>query len=94
MFHVIDTAIVDLYIMYRAHMIVLGKLVKTMPRLKWNVALPRALRKKGHSFYSKGKSNGRSICTESRKVRLHYSMQWTQTSRRRRLCVVCKSKVN
>jgi hypothetical protein len=35
MLHVIDTAIVDLYIIYSAHMIQLGKLVETMPHLKW-----------------------------------------------------------
>jgi len=74
MLHVIDTAIVDLYIMYRAHMIQLGKLVETMSHLKWNVALPTALGNKGHMFYSKGKSNGRSICTKPRKVALFYAM--------------------
>jgi hypothetical protein len=28
----------------------------------------------GHMFYSKGKSNGRSICIESWKVALFYAM--------------------
>jgi hypothetical protein len=74
MLYVIDTAIVDLYIMYRGHMIWLRNLVETMPHLKWNVALPRALGKKGHMFYSKGKSNGRNICIESWKVALFYAM--------------------
>jgi hypothetical protein len=35
MLHVVDTAIVDLYIMYRAHMKQLHNLVETMPHLKW-----------------------------------------------------------
>jgi hypothetical protein len=93
MFHVIDITIVDLYIMYRAHMIPLGKWVKTMPHLKWNVALPRALRKK-RGTHSIPKARAMVGAYAPNLGRLHYSMQWTQTSRRKRLYVVCKNKVN
>ncbi len=51
MFHIIDTTIVNSYIMYKARMAQLGKLVEAMSHLKFNVSLVRALIKKGaHSF--------------------------------------------
>jgi hypothetical protein len=74
MFHVIDTNIANLYIMYKVHMTWLSKLAKTMSHLKLNVTLARALRKKGHTFYSKGNNNGRGFCTQSWRVGLFYAM--------------------
>ncbi len=52
-FHVIDITIVNSYIMYKAHMTQLGKLAETISHLKFNVALARALVKKGNHFTPK-----------------------------------------
>jgi hypothetical protein len=63
-----------------------------MSHLKFNVVLARVLIKKGASFTTKTTTMvGASILNPKG---LHYSMQWTRTSRRKRLCVVCKKQMN
>jgi hypothetical protein len=70
----------------------LGKLVETISHLKFNVALARAFVKEGNCFTPKAITMV-GACIMNPKG-LGYSKQWTRTSRRRRLCVVCKKKVN
>jgi len=53
MFHIIDTTIVNSYIMYEANMTCLGKSTKAMSHLKFNMALTRAFMKKRTCFTPK-----------------------------------------
>jgi hypothetical protein len=86
MFHVIDTNIANSCIMYKVHMTWFGKLAKTMSHLKCNVALTRALIKKGAHFIPKATTMVGAFVPNL--GGLDYSMQWTRTSTRRRLpCV-------
>jgi hypothetical protein len=74
MFHVIDTTIVNSYIMYKAHMAQFGKSAEAMSHLKFNVTLVRAFMKKRCVFYSNDNNNGSDFNTQSRGFALFYAM--------------------
>jgi len=58
--------------MYKAHMTRLGKLAKLISHLKFNVALARALVKKGTRFTPKAITiNGRGLHSESLGIALY-----------------------
>jgi len=92
MFHVIDTTIVNSYIMSKAHMAQFGKSVEAMPHLKFNATLVRAFIKK--DACSIPMTTTMVVVSIPNFRDLHYSMQWTGTSPKRRMCVVCTRKVN
>ncbi len=92
MFHVIDTTIVNSYIMYKAHMAQFGKLVEAMPHLKFNATLVRAFIKE--VVCSIPMTTTMLVVSVLNLGDLHYSMQWTWTLAKRSMCVVCTRKVN
>ncbi len=92
MCHVTYTTIVNSYIMHKAHKTQLDQQVdENNVTLEVQCGFGQGSHKK-NVFYSKGDNSDKGFCTQSQRVAYFYAIN--KNIRTRRLCVVCKMKVN